>query len=205
MVWFSRTAIIAAGIAGGVVTSQAPEFAQQYRQRLGGALEELRAVVEDFDADAKNSALSRSEALSAYSASTDRFLRDRGLSVGRAISRYESLRRQAARFAEWPPAARPIALLGETDAQLAQGTWQDFKPALPVTITGGIWAAAGALLGGLLALATARIGRGMVGARRRRGLPATRQAGAAYHAEVSEDVPSVMPERDGPVGGRVRS
>ena len=39
----SFTGLIAA--AGLVSASQMPEFAQQYRQRLGGAVEELRVVV----------------------------------------------------------------------------------------------------------------------------------------------------------------
>ena len=34
------------GLFCGVAASQLPEFAQQYRQRLGGALDELTALVE---------------------------------------------------------------------------------------------------------------------------------------------------------------
>src|SRR5918997_1279123 len=34
----ARTMAAALGLVGGVVASQGPEFAQQYRQRLGGAI-----------------------------------------------------------------------------------------------------------------------------------------------------------------------
>ena len=37
------------GLALGVVLSQFPEYAQQYTQRLGGAVDELRIITEDFD------------------------------------------------------------------------------------------------------------------------------------------------------------
>ncbi|MFZ2100807.1 MAG: DUF2937 family protein, partial [Oricola sp.] len=151
MAWIARTVVVVAGIAGGIVTSQAPEFAQQYRQRLGGALQELRAVVEDFDADAAKSNLTRSQALSAYRASANAFLRDRGVSIGATIRRYESLRRQAALFESWPDAVSPAVLVGESDTELIGGAWQDFRPGVPVTFAGLIWAAIGFALGALVA------------------------------------------------------
>ena len=57
----SFTGLVAA--AGLASASQMPEFAQQYRQRLGGAVEELRVVVEDFDRDAQNSQMTRRQAI----------------------------------------------------------------------------------------------------------------------------------------------
>jgi hypothetical protein len=36
----------------GIAASQVPEFAQQYRQRLGGAIDELARVIGEFDSDA---------------------------------------------------------------------------------------------------------------------------------------------------------
>ena len=37
------------GLGLAVTMSQFPEYAQQYTQRLGGAVDELRVVTEDFD------------------------------------------------------------------------------------------------------------------------------------------------------------
>ena len=37
------------GLALAIVLSQFPEYAQQYTQRLGGAVDELRVITEDFD------------------------------------------------------------------------------------------------------------------------------------------------------------
>ena len=52
-----RLIVIVAAALGGVGASQLPEFAQQYRQRLGGALEELTRIVAEFDASAARSQL----------------------------------------------------------------------------------------------------------------------------------------------------
>jgi len=199
MAMIARTLMAAVGIAGGVVTSQAPEFADQYRQRLGGALQELQAVVEDFDADARRSDLSRAEALAAYRASADEFLRDRGVSIGRTISRYESLQRQAARFASWPEAAQPALLVGESDPELIAGAWSDFRPGVPVTVSGAVWAAIGFLLALLIVQGGRAAGRGLTGSARRRGVPATRQGRAAHAAAITGGAPEVAPDPDGPV------
>lgn len=199
MALIARTILVAAGIAGGVVTSQAPEFVQQYRQRLGGALQELQALVEDFDADARRSDLSRAEALAAYRASADEFLRDRGVSIGRTISRYESLQRQSARFASWPDAAQPALLVGESDPELIAGAWSDFRPGVPVTVSGAIWAAIGFLIGLLVVQGGRAAGRGLAGPARRRGVPATRRGKAAHVAIPVGGAPEVMPDPDGPV------
>ena len=65
----ARILTLAGALTGGAVVSQAPEFAQQYRQRIGGALQELNAVVADFDKDAAASDMTREQALTRYSRS----------------------------------------------------------------------------------------------------------------------------------------
>jgi len=39
--------------------SQIPEFAQQYRQRLGGAIDELNRMIAQFDSEAAGQSLTR--------------------------------------------------------------------------------------------------------------------------------------------------
>ncbi|WP_346433371.1 DUF2937 family protein [Oricola sp.] len=199
MVWFARTLVVAVGVAGGVVTSQAPEFTQQYRQRLGGALQELRAIVADFEADAARNGLSRAQALSSYRASSDDFLRDRGASMTKTIHRFDTLERQADRFESWPEPALPIAMFGESDAELVKGAWQDFRPGVPVTATGFIWAGIGFVIALLLAQGGRKAGRGLAGSSRRRGVAATRQGDAAPMAVAAGDAPEIAVDPDDPV------
>ena len=49
----ARRLALAIAVLAGLIGSQAPEFAQQYRQRLGGALEELNRIVSEFDAEVR--------------------------------------------------------------------------------------------------------------------------------------------------------
>lgn len=143
----SSAVALAAAIAGGGITSQAPEFSQQYRQRLHGALDEMRAVVEHFDADAARNGLEREEALQIYSASEEDFLRDRGISMRRVLARHENLEQQAAHFSALPPALRPAALMRSPDEMLVRNAWQDFEPAVPLTVHGLLWSVFGAVVG----------------------------------------------------------
>jgi hypothetical protein len=54
------------GLALGFALSQFPEYAQQYVQRLGGAVDELRIIVADFDRGAAEAGLTRDEALARF-------------------------------------------------------------------------------------------------------------------------------------------
>lgn len=104
----ARIIAIVAGLAGGTIFSQAPEFAQQYRQRIGGAIDELRVIVEDFNRQAAEHHLDRQQALSAYAQSSDDFLRDRGVSMQSTISRYETLQSQQLTSAPPHPSLSPL-------------------------------------------------------------------------------------------------
>ena len=60
-----RTFGLALGLLGGLVAAQAPEFAQQYAQRLGGAADELRRQVAVLESDAQASGTTREGAAAA--------------------------------------------------------------------------------------------------------------------------------------------
>ena len=148
-----RTVIATAALLGAAVFSQAPEFAQQYRQRLGGALDELRVIVADFDADAGRAGLDRPAALSLYDASEEPFLHGRGQSMRRTITRHETLEKQSIAFVSASPMERPIVLIWWADRQIVTNAWRDFLPAVPLTAAGLVWGAAGAsLAAGLMLL-----------------------------------------------------
>ena len=146
----ARILTLAGALTGGAVVSQAPEFAQQYRQRIGGALQELSAVVADFDKDAAASDMTREEALTRYSRSQDRFLRDRGASIDKTLLRHARLTQQQEALEAAIPLMKPFHVAQYADPALVEGAWEDFKPAVPLTAEGGIYAAGGAITGWLL-------------------------------------------------------
>ena len=143
-----------------VAGAQAPELAQQYSQRIGGALQELSTIVTQFDADAARNGLSREEALQRYAQSADSFFQDRGRSMRAILDRFASLTTQAARLREASPVSRPLAMIEGYDEQLLRGAWGEFRPAVPVTMDALAWAAVAFGIGALAISGPAGASRG---------------------------------------------
>lgn len=156
-----RTVTLALALLAGVATSQLPEFGQQYRQRLGGAIDSLRGVVADFDADATRNGLDRESALAEMAMNPEPLIQDRGASMSRAIDRYERLRAQEAAYEQAGPFGRLAAIAANFDPELAEATLDDYEPAVPTTAEGVV--AAG---GGFLAILIAGGGFGLLFRRR---------------------------------------
>lgn len=143
----ARILVVCAGIVSGATFAQAPEFVQQYRQRLGGAVDELAQFVRDFDADAARAGLTRKEALAEYRGT--RFLDLRGMSVTAVMARYERLRAQQAALREAGPFTRLAETLWRMDGDIAAAALSEFRPAVPLTLEGAGHAAAGFAAGAL--------------------------------------------------------
>lgn len=140
----------AGAIAAGMATSQAPEFTQQYRQRIGGAVDEMKTVIADFDRDAAANGLDRGQALQTYARSNENFLQDRGISMQNAIERLNRLLAQQGFMERLGPLGRPIAVLQSPDTKIVERAWEDFEPAIPITTHGIVWGAMGLFLGWLM-------------------------------------------------------
>jgi hypothetical protein len=149
-----RTIAMAIGAFGAFAASQGPEFAQQYRQRLGGALDELSAIVQRFDADASRQGLSRDQGIARLKEAPDAFARQRASAEEATIRRQEKLKLQKEVLTSAGPVVRVTSLLTEGDRELIDRTLADFEPAMPVTAEGAILAAGGFAGGYLLARLT---------------------------------------------------
>lgn len=131
--------------------SQAPEFAQQYKQRLGGAIDELTTIIQTFDEQANHAGLDRQAALNVYTASQEGFLRQQGDALRRSFSRYQSLSDQFEDLSAASPILRPVMIARQPDHRTITHVWQDFVPALPISIAGVVWGGFGALIGAIAA------------------------------------------------------
>ena len=140
---------MAVGVAflGATVASQLPEFAQQYRQRLGGALDELNAIVTQFHDDAARAGMDEGKAVAALKTNADQVARDRGQAMADTIARRGRLAAQSAAFESAGAFGRLAALAGNVDPQIAGRAWRDFEPAMPVTTEGFAAAGGGAIAG----------------------------------------------------------
>lgn len=136
-----------AGLGLAAAFSQFPEYAQQYTQRLGGAVNELRILTEDFDREAMAANLTREQALARYQASGDGFVAGRGAAMVRTFDRYALLSATLAEIRGAGPTERLAALPRYLDSEIGAQTLADFRPAVPMTPEGALYAGAGFVLG----------------------------------------------------------
>jgi len=143
----ARTLGLACGLLGGLVASQAPEYAQQYRQRLGGAADELRRVVERFERDAQAARQSREGAIGRLNENDDDLIRRQGDAMRANIERLDRLERQRQAFQAAGPFQRLAVLAQDFDREIARAAFRDYEPAVPTTTEGFATAGAGFLAG----------------------------------------------------------
>ncbi len=141
----SKSSTIVSAAMGLALFSQAPEFANHYQQRIGGAIDELRQVVEDFDQDADRSGMSRNKAVEQMIESQEKFPKDRGMSMQRTFTRFDSLTNQKLKMDRAHPVTRPLFILANPDLKVIDGAWEDYRPALPLTLAGVAYGVVGLL------------------------------------------------------------
>lgn len=143
-----------AGLTGAAGVSQFPEYSQQYVQRLGGAVDELSRFMDDFDEDAASLDLSREAALVDLAQGGQMGAARADTMVG-TIERYDRLSNDLEQMQGLGPFSRARYATRFTDTELAGRVWENYKPAMPVTFEGAIFAFIGFLSG--LALFSALI------------------------------------------------
>ena len=147
---FTRRLALAIALVAGLIGSQGPEFAQQYRQRLGGAIDELNRVVAEFDAEATHENLSPAEGVEQLERNADPLARRRGEDIVKTIDRAARLKEQLQAMTSAGPLKRLYVIAKDFDPQIARSTLDNYEPAAPLSIealaTGGLaavwgWAA----------------------------------------------------------------
>ena len=131
---FARRLALAIAVLAGLIGSQGPEFAQQYRQRLGGALEELNRIVSEFDAEARRRNLTRAEGLSRLERNDDPLARERGKDMERAIDRDQRLSEQIQALNSAGPLTRLYVVAANFDPEIARDTLDNYEPAEPLSL-----------------------------------------------------------------------
>lgn len=165
---------LALGLLGGAVAAQAPEFAQQYAQRLGGAADELRRQIATLEADARANGTSRDEAVAKLRANPDDLVARRGAAAESDIARLARLSAQQQALAEaTSPLGRTVAVIRDPDPAIAEATLGAYQPAVPTTADGLTAGLLGFLAAWGLVRAAADVGRSAL---RRRPRQATRVA-----------------------------
>jgi len=143
-----RALALAAGLAGAAGFSQFPEFTQQYVQRLGGAVDELARSVQAFDRDAAALGLDRDTALVQLSTGGV-FGAARAETMRETLERHARLSGDLAALEGKSALSRVPLVAHFADPEIAGRTWQAYRPGVPVTTEGAIFAGSGFVSGWL--------------------------------------------------------
>ena len=133
-------------VAGAVAFSQAPEFMQQYLQRLGGHLDEAVRQLRQFEHVATQSGETVQSFAARAQAAADPVMARMGDIVASSIARVDELSAAVAALREAGPFSRPFVFLQNLDTEIAARTWGMFRPAVPTTLEGALYAAVGMIL-----------------------------------------------------------
>jgi hypothetical protein len=144
--------VIAAGILVGTVTSQAPEFMQQYTQRLGGWLDHYNQAISELVERAENLGQTRDQYIAALIANSEAEAQQEGEHWAQQVRYQETLADGYQAITGAPPWTRPFLIFENARQQpaLAEATWAVYKPAVPATVEGAAYAGIGFLAGALL-------------------------------------------------------
>lgn len=133
-------------VLGAVGLSQAPEFFQQYLQRLGGHLDEAKMRVAQYEAVAKQSGITLRQLIETTKAQPAEPVARLGQVIADAETRVQTLSAAEAALREASLWERPFVFMAKLDMDIASGTWAVFKPAVPITLEGLIYAGVGMVL-----------------------------------------------------------
>ena len=139
----ARSISFAVALLGAAAASQGPEYAQQYRQRLGGAIDELHAMVAQFDSDAAAQGLDRTAAIQRLKQNADPLAQKRGDAAAVAAARLGRLEQQRTAMQDAGALGRLVVLVGQPDPVIAENALKTFEPAIPTTAEGAVIAGAG--------------------------------------------------------------
>jgi hypothetical protein len=130
-------------VLGAVFAAQAPEFFQQYLQRLGGHLDEIRRQLAAFESAAHAAGKPWVQFVADTTANPDPGLAKLGSTMAATAARADELAAAHAALLDASVWSRPWAFFAHLDLEIAHATAAVFKPAVPTTIEGAVYAALG--------------------------------------------------------------
>jgi hypothetical protein len=141
-----RAMTLAGGVAGAAGLSQFPEFSQQYMQRLGGTVDELGRQIERYEMDADKVGLTLEELLAELAAEGPRAKTQAG-NIQSDIDRHARLTGALDQLQAAGPFSRARLVGYMSDREIAEKAFEDYKPAVPATFEGAVFAGTGFFAG----------------------------------------------------------
>lgn len=130
-------------VVGAVVFSQAPEFMQQYLQRLEGHLDEARLTLGKFREAAAQSGMTLAQLVAGAGQNPDPSMQKVGGVIQGAVERVDELSAADAALRGASIWTRPFVFAGHIDWGIAKATWAIYRPAVPTTGEGFLYSGLG--------------------------------------------------------------
>ena len=159
-----KIVLLVSGLLVGSLLSQFPEYFQQYTQRLGGRLDEVKLQVKNLDTRAADIKLNRFQYIRRLMGSSDKIVRNEGETLGLLLGReirynkaYEVLHTSTSIW-------RAVHFAAHFDLDIGIPTIEAYRPAIPLTVEAGAYSCFGFCIGWLVVFI-------ITGGRRRRLKP----------------------------------
>jgi len=133
-------------VLGAVVFCQLPEFIQQYLQRLGGRLDEARRQLAEFESLATKLHLTLPEYIERTSANADKTIAPLGGVMQNAMDRVNELASAEAALRNASAWEKPFVFFAHLDRSIFGATLDIYRPAVPTTAEGALYAIAGIMV-----------------------------------------------------------
>ena len=133
-------------VFGAVLFCQLPEFIQQYLQRLGGRLDEARRQLAQFTDIAAQSKLTLAEFITRTGRNADESVARLAGVMSDTVARVDSLAAADTAIRNASLWSKPFVFFAHLDPSIARGTLSIYKPAVPTTVEGLIYAVLGMLV-----------------------------------------------------------
>lgn len=133
-------------VSGAVLFSQFPEFVQQYQQRLGGHLDEARRQLDQFRAAAAQTGATLDQLVANANANTNPSVARLGGVIVETQSRVQTLSADQQAIQDASVWSRPFVFFHHMDPQIAKATFAIYRPAVPTTLEGLLYAAVGIVI-----------------------------------------------------------
>ncbi len=134
-------------VVGALVFAQAPLFIQQYTQQLSGHISELSWQVNKIALAAQNSGKTVEQFIGKFVSNGDADIAQQGTMMQTIISRYELFQNGLSSLNEASLVTKPLVFIHYLDFDIAKSTFHIFKPGIPMTLEGLIYAFIGLVLG----------------------------------------------------------
>lgn len=133
-------------VLGAIAFCQLPEFIQQYLQRLGGRLDEARLQLAKFEEIARQSNLALPQFIERTAANADAAVAKLGGVMQDTLDRVTELSSAETALRDASLWEKPFVFFAHLDPSIARATLEIYRPAVPTTAEGAIYALSGIIV-----------------------------------------------------------